>query len=95
MKYPDDYINKVICGDCLEVMGGIPENVIDLVIISPPYENISGAGYSANTKDILFLKLYSEFLDKFLFEYYRILKDTGQVFLNLKSRTFKKGSIVE
>ena len=26
MKYPDDFINKVICGDCLEVMKGIPDN---------------------------------------------------------------------
>ena len=22
MKYPEDYINKIICGDCLEVKGG-------------------------------------------------------------------------
>lgn len=37
MKYPDDYINKVICGDCLEVMKGIPDKSIDLVLTDPPY----------------------------------------------------------
>jgi site-specific DNA-methyltransferase (adenine-specific)/modification methylase len=32
--------NKIICGDCIEVMKEIPDNSIDLVIIDPPY-NIS------------------------------------------------------
>lgn len=38
MKYPEDFINKIICGDCLEVMKYIPDNSIDLVIIDPPYQ---------------------------------------------------------
>ena len=37
MKWPDDYINKVICGDCLEVMKGIPDGAVDAVITDPPY----------------------------------------------------------
>ena len=37
MKYPEDYINKIICGDCLEVMKGIPDNSVDLVLTDPPY----------------------------------------------------------
>ena len=32
-------VNKIICGDCLEVMKGIPDNYIDLTITSPPYFN--------------------------------------------------------
>lgn len=90
MTYPDDYINKVICGDCLEVMKGIPDNSVDLIITSPPYEDISGAGYVKSTKDILFMKLYSEFLDKIFTEYYRLLKLTGQIFFNIKSKTHNK-----
>jgi len=31
MKYPDDFINKVICGDCLEVLKDIPDKSIDLI----------------------------------------------------------------
>jgi DNA modification methylase len=32
-----EYINKIIQGDCLEVMKGIPDNSIDLVLTDPPY----------------------------------------------------------
>ena len=37
MKYPNDYINHIICGDCLKVMKDIPDDSIDLIIIDPPY----------------------------------------------------------
>ena len=37
MTWPDDYINKVIRGDCLEVMKGIPDGAVDLVVTDPPY----------------------------------------------------------
>ena len=84
------YLNKIICGDCLEVMKEIENNSIDLILTSPPYEDVKGAGYGAKNKDILFLKLYSEFWDKFLKEYKRILKDTGQIFINMKSKTMNK-----
>ena len=33
-------LNKVICGDCLEVMKDIPDNSIDLTVTSPPYDNL-------------------------------------------------------
>lgn len=39
MNWPDDYINKIICGDCLEVMQGIPDGAVDCVITDPPYES--------------------------------------------------------
>ena len=32
MKYPDDFINKIICGDCLKIMKDIPDNSIDLIV---------------------------------------------------------------
>ena len=34
MNWPDDFINKVIQGDCLEVMKQIPEGI---VVTDPPY----------------------------------------------------------
>lgn len=36
----DKFANKIICGDCLEVMKEIPDNSVDLVLTDPPY-NIS------------------------------------------------------
>lgn len=37
MNYPDDYINRIICGDCLEVMREMPDNSITAIITDPPY----------------------------------------------------------
>ena len=47
-------MNEIILGDCFEKIKGIPSNSIDLVLTSPPYDNIEGAGYSKGSKDILF-----------------------------------------
>lgn len=46
MKFPKDYYNKIICGDCLETMKTMPGKSIDLVVTSPPYnlKNSSGNG---------------------------------------------------
>lgn len=33
----DKYLNRVICGDCLEVMKELPDNCVDLVLTDPPY----------------------------------------------------------
>ena len=50
MKYPYDYINKVICGDCLEVMKNIPDNSIDLVLTDPPYGIGADKGVGGGSK---------------------------------------------
>ena len=82
--------NKIYNEDCIRGLTNIPDNSVDLIITSPPYEDISGAGYNGSKKDILFFKLYSDFVDKLFQEYYRILKKTGQIFFNVKSKTHIK-----
>jgi len=37
MNWPDDFINKIICGDCLEVMKEMSDKCVDLVLTDPPY----------------------------------------------------------
>lgn len=37
MNYPNDFINKVIHGDCLEVMRHIPNKSVDLICSDLPY----------------------------------------------------------
>ena len=44
MDWPDDFINKIICGDCLEVMKEMPSECIDLTVTSPPYDNLRTYG---------------------------------------------------
>ncbi len=41
-----DYINQIICGDCLEIMRQMPDQSIDLAVTSPPYnlKNSTGNG---------------------------------------------------
>ena len=81
---------KLYNDDCLKVLPNLPENSVDLIITSPPYEDVSGAGYTSNSKDILFFKLYSDFIDSVFNQYYRVLKKNGQIFFNIKSKTFNK-----
>jgi modification methylase len=42
----DSFLNKIICGDCIDVMQKIPDGSIDLVVTSPPYnlKNSTGNG---------------------------------------------------
>lgn len=55
MKYPDDFLNKVIQGDCLEIMKQMPGKCVDLVLTDPPYgikadKGSSGFGSSQNRR---------------------------------------------
>lgn len=81
---------KLILGDCLTEMSKLSDKSIDLIITSPPYQDMRSAGYNRDTRDVLFLKLYSEFFEKIFNEYYRILKDDGQIYFNVKSKTLDK-----
>lgn len=47
----DTCLDKIIHGDCLEVMRALPDKCVDVVITSPPYNllNSSGNGLKKNT----------------------------------------------
>ncbi|MBI3576610.1 site-specific DNA-methyltransferase [Candidatus Gottesmanbacteria bacterium] len=46
LVFPQDFIDKIICGDSVETMKQIPDGKVDLVITSPPYnlKNSTGNG---------------------------------------------------
>jgi site-specific DNA-methyltransferase (adenine-specific) len=46
MVFPDDFVNKIVCGDCLTIMKQMPDECLDLVVTSPPYnlKNSTGNG---------------------------------------------------
>ena len=46
MIFPDDFLNKIICEDCISVMKEMPNECLDLVVTSPPYnlKNSTGNG---------------------------------------------------
>ena len=41
---PQNYLNKVICADCIEILRALPDKCVDLVLTDPPY----GIGISKN-----------------------------------------------
>ena len=45
-RFPNDFVNKIICGDTLAELARIPDGAVDLVITSPPYnlKNSTGNG---------------------------------------------------
>ena len=42
----NQYLNKIICGDCLTIMKQLPDKCVDLIVTSPPYnlKNSTGNG---------------------------------------------------
>src|SRR5579863_5313718 len=46
LTFPSDFINKIICGDVIDVLAKIPDGAVDLVVTSPPYnlKNSTGNG---------------------------------------------------
>ena len=67
MTYPQDFLNKVIQGDCLEIMKLMPDKCVDLVVTSPPYDNLRNyEGYSFDFESVVR-------------DLFRIIKDGGVV----------------
>ncbi len=74
-----EYINKIFHGDCIDVMKSIPNNSIDLIVTSPPYNlGIDYDGYI----DELDWKKYYVWCKEWLTEIFRILKKDGRFCLN-------------
>lgn len=72
--------NRIINGDCIDVMGTFPESCIDLVCTSPPYSvNIKYDVYDDNTT----INEYLEFSKNWLTEAFRVLKDDGRICVNV------------
>lgn len=72
-------MNKIYNEDCLITMSKIPDDTIDLVVTSPPY-NI-GIDYDVY-RDNLPWEVYFKWCEKWLKEVYRILKPDGRIALN-------------
>lgn len=76
----ENYINKVINGDCIEVMREMPESLVDLIVTSPPYGvNIN---YDVHDDDME-ISQYLEFTRNWMTEAYKVLKDDGRIAINI------------
>lgn len=75
----DKYINKVIQGDCLEVMQNIPDNTVDITFADPPF-NLKKKynGYRDNKE----FNAYLDWCKQWIYEMVRITKPSGSIFVH-------------
>lgn len=78
---PKEYENKIICGDSFEVLKNLPDNCIDLVFTSPPYN--FGLEYESNDDANHWDNYFNKLFDIFN-ECIRILKYGGRIAVNIQ-----------
>ncbi|ACL69269.1 DNA-methyltransferase [Halothermothrix orenii] len=78
---PEKYINKIICGDSEQILKEIPDNSIDLILTSPPYN--FGLDYK-DSRDGYYWKSYFSKLFSIFKECIRILKYGGRIIINVQ-----------
>lgn len=78
---PEDYENKIICGDSEDILKKLPDNCIDLMFTSPPYN--FGLDYHKGEDD-LHWKEYFNKLFRIFNECIRVLKYGGRFVVNVQ-----------
>jgi len=78
---PREYENQIICGDSQNIISKLPDNCIDLVVTSPPYN--FGLDY-ASTVDDNHWETYFEKLFGIFSECVRVLKYGGRAIINVQ-----------
>lgn len=80
MEHLKDYLNRITVGNCIDVMSELPENTVDLLVTSPPY-NV-GIEYDQHD-DRVNMNEYWQFTEDWLKESFRVLKDDGRIAVNI------------
>jgi DNA modification methylase len=78
---PKEYQNKIICGDSGNILKQLPNNCIDLVITSPPYN--FGLDYDGSNDDSHWQKYFDKLFAVFD-ECIRVLKYGGRIIINVQ-----------
>ena len=81
MKLGEFELNKIYCMDCLEGLKKIPDDSVDLIVTSPPY-NI-GIDYGEEYKDNLTLEEYKKWILEVYMQLFRVIKKGGLVGINV------------
>ena len=93
-SWPADWLNRIHHGDCLDLLAQLPDECIDLVVTSPPYNLRTGGrcrgwpGYDGYGDD----RPHDEYVawqQECLREMYRVIKPTGAIFYNHAPRIHK------
>lgn len=79
----ENFLNKIINGNSLEVLKTLPENSIDCCITSPPYWGLRDYGHDEQLGSEKHFKDFVNNLCNVFDEVQRVLKPTGTCFVNL------------
>jgi len=79
----ENFLNKIINGNSLEVLKTIPDNSIDCCITSPPYWGLRDYGHEEQLGSEKHFKDFVINLSNVFNEVQRVLKPTGTCFINL------------
>ncbi len=74
-------INKILCGNSLEILQTLPDNCVNLIITSPPYADCRKKSYGGIHPD-----KYVEWFLPISKELKRVLKPEGSFVLNIKEK---------
>ncbi len=77
----NEYLNKIICGDSEEILKQLPDNCIDLVFTSPPYN--FGLDYESTDDDHKWEKYFEKLFNIFN-ECIRVVKYGGRIVINIQ-----------
>lgn len=75
------YLNKIYCANSFEFLKQIPDNSIDIILTSPPYN--FNKDYNKYDDNKLWEEYFDEFLKPILNECIRILKSGGRFIINI------------
>jgi len=103
----DKYLNKIIKGDCIEVLKDIPENSVDLIFADPPYNlQLQGDLYRPNQTKVdgvddkwdqfSSFEEYDKFTHDWLKECKKVLKKDGTIWvIGSYHNIFRVGKIMQ
>jgi len=77
-QVPQELINQIILGDCLEIMKQIPDNSVDMTFCDPPYNLKKSYEHYEDDKET---RDYLAWCREWLHEMVRITRPTGSIFV--------------
>jgi len=80
-EIPKEFENQIICGDSQDILAKLPDNCVDIVVTSPPYN--FGLDY-ASTADDKHWEMYFDKLFGIFSECVRVLKYGGRAIINVQ-----------
>lgn len=81
VDFPTEFLDKIVCADSEQFLKKLPNNCVDLIFTSPPYN--FGLNYSS-TNDDFFWETYFNKLFLIFDECIRVLKWGGRIIINVQ-----------